>query len=236
MKLRTVFTASMIAVASLNLYAQDKEEKIAEENLLKYSQQAASAVCSPEKKAAVEQFRDYFSRQAYRGFGAKIWREAYPEDIRLLEADGLFTDLKDSDAGKALSGNTADSGGSISTAYNRIWHISEAFRNGELTYEKDRETWRRCQKAIVHYGRLENRRPNDYRRFHASCFAIPTAAVNIYFCHLSQMDAVEKGEIKDEMYLLRRGSPRTAGQRYRNLHPLYGGKSPSQKRRNPGTL
>lgn len=199
MKLRTVFTASMIAVASLNLHAQDKEEKIAEENLLKYSQQAASAVCSPEKKAAVEQFRDYFSRQAYRGFGAKIWREAYPEDIRLLEADGLFTDLKDSDAGKALSGNTADSGGSISTAYNRIWHISEAFRNGELTYEKDRETWRRCQKAIVHYGRLENRRPNDYRRFHASCFAIPTAAVNIYFCHLAQMDAVEKGDIKDEL-------------------------------------
>ncbi|MCB8735976.1 hypothetical protein, partial [Escherichia coli] len=35
-------------------------------------------------------------------------------------------------------------------------------------------------KAIVRYGTIErNRRPND--RFHASCFAIPQAACDIYY-------------------------------------------------------
>lgn len=39
---------------------------------------------------------------------------------------------------------------------------------------------------------LEISRPNDKPRFHASCFAIPTAAVNIYFAMVDLMDKAEK--------------------------------------------
>ena len=193
------FTLSItLSVIYLTIFAQTKEEKVAWSNYQKYYE-AGFTQGTPEKQQAIGEFRTYFSRAGYKKYSGGDWRKTYENDLLRLQADGIFIDLKDSDAGKSLGGNEADSGGSITAAYNRIWHISEAFRHGELTYEKDREIWRRCQEAIVHYGRLENRRPNDYRRFHASCFAIPTAAVNIYFCHLSQMDAVEKGEIKDEL-------------------------------------
>ena len=194
-----VFAVGLAFAASAGLRAQVQEEKVAESNLLKYSRMAENAVCSDEEKKAVEQFRNYFSRHAYKEYSGGNWRKDYQADMRQLQADGTFADLKDSDAGKASGGNQADSGGSISVAYYRIWHIAEAFRHGMLSYGKDGETWRRCQQAIVHYGRLENRRPNDTRRFHASCFAIPTAAVNVYFCHLAQMEAVEKGEINDTL-------------------------------------
>ena len=49
-------------------------------------------------------------------------------------------------------------------------------------------------KAILHYGNIELGRPNDGPRFHASCFAIPTAAVNIYYAYLAQMEGAEIGQ------------------------------------------
>lgn len=70
--------------------------------------------------------------------------------------------------------------------------VADAYRKGELTEEQALSG--KVLKAILHYGGIEAGRPNDGPRFHASCFAIPTAAVNTYFCYLKQMDDAEGGK------------------------------------------
>lgn len=194
MKNSIIAMCAWIAIGIPTLHAQEQEAQIAKENYHKYYQEART-VQSPEKEKAVDAFREQFSKNGYRVRGD--YRKYYQQDMKTLLADGSFSDLNDQDAGKVNKGNLADSGGPITEAYDRVWHISEAFKKGDLTMERDGEVWCRCQKAIVHYGEMEIRRPNNGSRFHASCFAIPTAAVNIYFCHLAQMDAVEKGTVVD---------------------------------------
>ena len=74
----------------------------------------------------------------------------------------------------------------MTDAFNCIWKIADAYRKKELPLEKALSD--KVLKAILHYGNIELGRPNDGPRFHASCFAIPTAAVNIYYAYLAQME------------------------------------------------
>lgn len=184
-----------VTALSCSLSAQEMERKISYDNYRQYTV-AAQKIKDSVKEASILSYREYFSKNAYRGsdtFGCK-WEEC----VQQLMPDGSFSDLKDEDAGKVKSGNAANSAGSITDALNRVWCISEAFRKGKLTVERDAEIWHRCQKSILHYGNLEISRPNTWARFHSSCFAIPTMAVNIYFCHLKQMDDVELGRVEDK--------------------------------------
>ena len=64
-------------------------------------------------------------------------------------------------------------------------------QNKSYAYDREKPG---AKKAILHYGEIEVRRPNNKPRFHASCFAIPTAAVNLYFALLDKMDQAERGE------------------------------------------
>lgn len=77
-------------------------------------------------------------------------------------------------------------------AFNRIWKITDAYRKGELS--ESEATSPKVLQAILHYGNLEAGRANDAPRFHASCFAIPTAASGIYFSLLDFMDLAESGK------------------------------------------
>ncbi len=174
--------------------AQNREAQMAERCYLRYYQEARQ-VQDAAKGQAIENFRQFYAKHTY--LNLNNYSKDYRPYLETLQADGTFADLHDKDAGKVVGGNSANSGGSITEGYYRLWAISEAFRRGELDWQKDGELWRRCQKAIVHYGELEISRGNEWYRFHASCFALPEAAVNIYFCHLPQMDAVEKGKTDD---------------------------------------
>lgn len=87
----------------------------------------------------------------------------------------------------------------ITDAMNRLWKLSEEFRNDRMGVSLDKDVFRKLQKSVLYYGNLEVSRSNKVNRFHASCFAIPTAAVNIYYCFLKQMDAVENGKTKDQL-------------------------------------
>lgn len=185
---------SMLFAVTFSLQAGETERRISVENYRKYYRQAY-AESEPGKVAAIEDFREYFSRNPYRL--SQIKGREYRKYIPLLQDDGRFSDLKDEDAGKAEEGNAANSAGSIIEALDRVWSISEAFRSGELDADSDGKLFSRCQKAILHYGEMEISRPNTWNRFHSSCFAIPTAAVNTYFCFIEQMDAVEKGLVDD---------------------------------------
>lgn len=147
----------------------------------------------PGERQSVLSLRDYFRSHAYRFFSDS--KELFRKDLLTLQPDGRFSDLRDEDAGVCLTGNQAESGGSITIAYDRVRRIAEAFRNGKLSYKKDKETILRLYRAILHYGGMEIVRPNDDTRFHASCFAIPTAAVNTYFCLLPAFE--ERMDRKD---------------------------------------
>lgn len=175
------------------LYAQE-EAKLAKETYHRYYKEAQT-INSPEKRKAIDEYRVYFSKNAYRG--KSNFQKEYEQNIKMLTKNGTFSDLRDED-GVKKSGNLAANEGSITEAYKRILNISEAYRHGYLNIEEDAELWHRCQLAIVHYGEMEISRPNNSSRFHSSCFAMPTLAVNIYFCHLAQMDAVEKGIVEDK--------------------------------------
>lgn len=184
-----------VAAFSHTALTQETERQIAFDNYRQYTMDARK-VTDPVKEAAVLSYRDYLAEHGYRKTGnlLKVWEK----NVHLLNADGSFSDLDDKEVGKSKDGNEANSAGVIVEALERVLSISEAFRCGKLDIKRDAEIWNRCQKSILHYGNIEIARPNNGRRFHSSCFAIPTAAANIYFCHLKQMDAVEQGLIKDQ--------------------------------------
>ena len=122
-----------------------------------------------------------------------------PEILSNLNEDGVFSDLVSLEK-KVMYGKDSQAEGLLLTeAMNRLWKLSEEFRNGEKTHKTfDMPVFRKIRNAVLYYGNLEINRSNRVNRFHASCFAIPTAAVNIYFSFYKQMNAVERGEVKND--------------------------------------
>lgn len=197
---------------------KNKEYQMSVENYHRYVRQAQE-VKSPEKEVFVEKYRQDLYEADTQYYVVKD-KYALPQLKDLLQLDGRFADLDDNEIGPK-GGNMANSGGVISEAYFRIWFMAHAFRKGELSFEADHEVWKAFQRAIVHYGELEISRKNDWQRFHASCFAIPRAAVFTYFCLLPQMEAVETGKVRDELLseacdMLKTVALQTWTQPYRN--------------------
>lgn len=184
-----------IITLSHTALAQKTEREIAFNDYRRYTMEARK-VTDPVKEAAILSFRNYLAEHGYRKRGGLL--DVWEKNVRLLKTDGSFSDLDETEVGKSKDGNEANKGGVIVEALDRVLSISEAFRCGKLDIKRDAEIWDRCQKAILHYGNIEIARPNDWTRFHSSCFGVPTAAANIYFCHLKQMDEVEAGHIKDQ--------------------------------------
>ncbi|MEM6333009.1 MAG: polysaccharide lyase family 8 super-sandwich domain-containing protein [Planctomycetota bacterium] len=123
--------------------------------------------------------------------------------ISLLESDGAFSDLRDQEAALRDDGSHQSPYGKPQfpvaevsvTAWNRIWRIAEEFRGKPDNHRP--ELRGRLLRAIARYAAWETSRPDGRFRFHESCFAVPTAATNTYFCLLSSMEAVEAGETVD---------------------------------------
>ena len=174
-----------------------KETQFAFQNYRRYDQNSASGYPN-EKAEAVKQLRTYFHDHPFRA--SKIDN---PKDavgfLQELSSDGRFVDMIETEARFDRENtyqkgydNTVDDqvGIFISNALRRIYCIGDAYRKGLLSKEEALDD--KVCKAIVHYGELEISRPNNVPRFHASCFAIPTIASNIYFAFLDQMDEVEQ--------------------------------------------
>lgn len=194
--------------------AQDAERKFAYENYVKYSTQAQT-VKDSKKEASIKKYREGFNTTPYRYDQLnKEMKKSSQECFALLGEDGQFTDLaplekKITDEKMLLSKYTAQSdiiAGVVSEAVNRLWKIADAYRRSEMK-EKD-VLVDKFYKGILHYANLETGRNNVAPRFHASCFVIPTAAVNIYFSLLKQMDEAEAGKsnnplVKDACLVLK---------------------------------
>ena len=190
-------------VFATNCFSQNKEGEFARNNYLKYYQQNPSGTA--DKIVGVKQYRDYFSKTPYRLSSMKISLKSWEKSLEQLNDEGQFMDLMKTEANIRANNLLDKSFGStenevaffFSEAYNRLWSIAEAYRKGKV--DENTMYSPKVLKAIVYYGNIEINRSNAVSRFHYSCFAMPTAAVNIYFSMLKKIDEVESGKVKDPM-------------------------------------
>lgn len=198
---KCVFLLSICCLVN-TISAQEAERALAFNNLQKYNLQTKEAK-EKEKTEAIKKFRDFYRDTPYRKHEIKTTL-TLKECIDKIGDNGQFVDLIDveksfhaEDAFQKGNGDKQnDVGLFLVEAYGRIWKIAEGVRSKEIKV-KDALT-DRYNKAILHYGNLEISRSNKVHRFHPSCFALPTSAVNIYFSFLPQMDEVENGKSKDK--------------------------------------
>lgn len=183
---------------SLSLFAnaQNIERRLAFDNYHKYDNREIQS-CDSSEIRALDRLRTYYHENPYR---IKVNKDTKLINSYLssLTSEGRFSDMMTMEekikdmyhAGSRLTTNDTV-GLFIREAFERIFQItaSSSFQGAE----KDK-VFPKIQKAIIHYGEIEIQRPNVSTRFHASCFAIPTAAVNIYFTLLDEMDRAEKGK------------------------------------------
>ena len=192
--LTLVFLGSIATTGCLNLQNNSEEKK---SNI---TAPCASDENITRKIAAMNKLRLKYSKIAYRGHQLKQVKLSVKNLDELLSDDGVFSDLKEQEKKylKADSFNSRDLviqneiGLFFVEATNRLWKLAETFRNGKNI--KNNKLREKIYKSFVHYGQLELARPNiDIGRFHASCFAIPNAAINTYFCFFKDMENIEKG-------------------------------------------
>ena len=193
----------LLFVVSLATLAQKAETEFAINNYHRYYADGQK-VKDPVKEKSIQEYRQYYSTHGYRLNELNANKLSWQECVQQLAEDGQFKDMvalenkiKDE---KLLSQSFYATenivAGFLVDSHNRIWKIAQAYRDGNFK-ETDKE-YVLFLKAILHYGAIEIGRSNTLPRFHASCFAIPTAAVNTYFCMLKKMDEVEAGTEKNE--------------------------------------
>jgi len=171
------------------LVAQEKERELSSENYRKYKNQAEQ-VRDYKKEQSIEEFRKSFAKMPYRYHELNSLKMTAHECWSLLTEDGQFLDLKESEdkimnEKMLLSRYSVQSGviaQLVSQSYLRLWRIADAVRKGEMNQQE--VFTEKYLKALIRYGKIETGRNNESPRFHASCFLIPTSAVNIYYAFL----------------------------------------------------
>jgi hypothetical protein len=162
-----------------------------------------SAQQQTSKDEALEQIRQVYAAKPSRSIKTPV--DSISKYKSLLDESGLFTDLSRLEK-KIINKQYASQVNKqpiISTltskAFNRIWTMAEAYRNKPV--DPSDKLLQQIFKSINHYGVLETDRLNVSSRWHASCFSIPTSAVNIYYAFYSFMNKIESGHITDPLYI-----------------------------------
>lgn len=183
-------------------FAQQAERKYAFDNYHKYQSQALQ-VKDAAKEAAIEKFRQNYTLNGYRRDNLRT-KLTWQECISSLDDQGRFSDLVSKEQGyvaqEAFTKGSHDTqqeiGVFLTEASQRIWRIADAVRSKDLKANVALSD-KYC-KAILRYGGLEISRNNKGSRFHASCFAIPAAAVNIYFAFMPQLEGVAQNGVNNK--------------------------------------
>ncbi len=203
MKFNNRFLLLFCIVLSTGVFAQKEETEYAITNYYRYHADGQKVKDAVKEKSIVE-YRHNFSLNGYRQHELSKCKMNGKDCIDQLSADGQFADLIELETKiynekllfEKFNGTDNIVANFLVEAHNRIWKIAVDIRKGKFA-ESDPK-FSVFLKAILHYGAIEIGRSNTIPRFHASCFAIPTAAVNTYFCMLKKMDEVESGKIKNE--------------------------------------
>ena len=181
------------------------------------------------KQQSLDRLRRDYAKQKFRAHSLKTGKRL-AECIRLLNKHGVFADLKEEEEAvlkedmdqSRYSGPQARVSALNQEAFNRIWLISETFRQEPVDTPERRALRAKVFKAIIHYAAIEDGRANvSGGRFHASCFAIPTACINTYFCFFDDMRRVESGAESEPLFVRANRALKTIGfqawtQPYRN--------------------
>ena len=193
----------LLLFTSVTIFAQKAEPDYAFANYHRYYADGQKVKDAMKEKSILD-YRETFSKNGYRQHELSKCKISASECVNQLTSEGQFADMIELETRicnekllfEKFYGTDNIVANFLVEAHNRIWKIATDIRKGKFS-EKDPK-YPVFLKAILHYGAIEIGRSNTIPRFHASCFAIPTAAVNTYFCLLKKMDDVEAGKIKDE--------------------------------------
>ncbi len=204
---KLIYTTLMlmaVAATPTSLLAQKVSPKEYAFNNYEQYLNEAQQVSDKAKEADIEAFRKRFQKQGYRKSKYIKSKEDYIEPMRLMANDGSFPDLDavfheafPNGLGKVENTDGDIPKNYISDAWDRIAKIADGVVNGKLTLEQAFSV--KLQKSILYYGDIELRRINNSSRFHESCFAVPTAAMNTYYAFLDRMDQIEAGAEATQM-------------------------------------
>lgn len=158
-----------------------------------------------KKENALQEIRKFYAGKLEAYKSVAINKDSVRRYFTLLADNGGFSDLKslEDDIEKNNYASQERKQSFISNvtkiALERLRIIAETYRNKEqsITDPKLRLLFR----GISHYGKLENNRLNVPSRWHVSCFAAPRVTTNIYFSLFDLMTRIERGEIKDPLFI-----------------------------------
>ena len=144
------------------------------------------------KEQSVEMLRHYYAKHPMEFVHVQCHPELLAAYLKQFNVGGFFRDLRMEKEQKYYKKPTSVQqevmGERLKKAFIRLWTISENCRSENKPLPAG--FW----KAVIYYGKIETGRPNNGRRFHASCFYMPGYANGIYFSNLKLMDRVERGE------------------------------------------
>ncbi len=141
-----------------------------------------------DKQAFLDKLRLGFSKTGHRGW-----------EVKKLIKKGLKSLNKEVSKEGTLIGKPIEEK-SLPTYCRYAWALSKLSKGKN---ESDGEIYgvvkKKIYNMVINIHRLETAKPNSYKRFHFSCFAIPNTFVNVYFYNFKDMVGVEKGTIKDPL-------------------------------------
>ncbi len=168
---------------------------------------AVTAAPAAEKLAAIAQLKQEYAK-------GKPWitpanRINPVQELAKLNADGQFSDLAAAEANfrnrkwheKKFNFDQFQRPtlAMLEKAFIRLQQIALALRDGKIPEAERASARARLDKAVLRYGEMELARGTHITagRFHGSCFAIPQAAVWIYFSQLNDLESGAAPEVAD---------------------------------------
>lgn len=187
----------LFAIFNFMAYGQENEKQSAFDSYRRYYDEGLK-IKDNSKNEAIKKLREDFSMYPYRYYsiGKSLTAE---QCLAMIDKEGVFSDLKKKEqeyfyinkSERHLKKTQDNIASIVCTALDRLWIISDAYRTEKMSIEKT--TSDKVWKSIIHYATIEAGRPNETTRFLASCFGVPTTAVNIYFSYLKEMEKAEAG-------------------------------------------
>jgi hypothetical protein len=170
---------SALLFCMLSACASDKQDAVGRLRL-KFSQNE-QRFAAPRKESGL----DLLNQLDDSGFFSKE-HAAYAQKYM---AEKLFTPQHDFDSEQGKSSSV------VAEAFDKLWRLAADLTNGKIPENRRDEAEAKLLKGISAYGGIEISRGGIRNgRFHASCFAIPSAASWIYFCLYDRMKKPEYRE------------------------------------------
>ena len=189
-----IVITGVVCGCSLKISADDAGSSVPENPELR--------VDAPEtKEQSLVRLREEYAKKPFRRFKGKS-EKTLQECLELLDDDGVFSDLRDEEAiilkegmDQSMYSQPQDRVSELNReAFERLWEISETFRNKKAETVADAALRDKVFRGFIHYAAIEDGRGAiTAGRFHESCFAIPLANINSYFCFFDDMQRVENG-------------------------------------------